>query len=174
MNEKILKKDYDKIFEIIQQSFPENEYRIYEEQLELLDNNNYNIIFKKENNQIVCFIAYWEFDNFIFIEHFAVSKSNRNAGVGTTFLKKFLSECDKKVILEVELPIEEFAKKRIEFYKRIGFCENQYPYIQPALRKTSLPLPLKLLSYQNPIDEEEYLLIKDTLYKNVYKVMDID
>lgn len=72
------------------------------------------------------------------------------------------------------MPIEEFAKKRIEFYKRIGFCENQYPYIQPALRKTTLPLPLKLLSYQNPIDEEEYLLIKDTLYKNVYKVMDID
>lgn len=115
MNEKILRKDYDKIFEIIQQSFPENEYRIYEEQLKLLDNNNYNIIFKKENNQIVCFIAYWEFDSFLFIEHFAVSKSNRNAGVGTTFLKKFLSECDKKVILEVELPIEEFAKKRIEF-----------------------------------------------------------
>lgn len=48
MNEKILRKDYDKIFEIIQQSFPENEYRIYEEQLKLLDNNNYNIIFKKK------------------------------------------------------------------------------------------------------------------------------
>lgn len=174
MNEKILMRDYDKIFEIIQQSFPDEEYRIYEEQLALLDNDNYNIRFQKENNQIVCFIAYWEFDSFIFIEHFAVSHSKRNTGIGTTFLKKFLSECDKKVILEVELPIEEFAKRRIEFYKRIGFCENQYPYIQPALRKTSLPIPLKIMSFQTPLEETEYLLIKDTLYRNVYKVMDID
>ena len=173
MYAKITEQEFIDIFEIMQQSFPDEEYRNYNAQKELLNQNNYNIVFKKnDENRVICFIASWEFENFIFIEHFAVAQSTRNSGIGSAFLKEFLSQCNKNVVLEVEVPTTEIKKRRIGFYKRLGFYLNNYAYLQPAMRENTLPIPLKIMSNNTYLNELEFYNIKDTLYKIVYKVND--
>lgn len=173
MHAKITKQEFKDIFEIMQQSFPGEEFRNYNAQKELLNIKNYNIAFKKnDENRVICFIASWEFDNFIFIEHFAVAQCTRNSGVGSAFLKDFLFHCNKNVILEVEVPTTEIKKRRIDFYKRLGFYLNKYEYLQPAMRENTLPIPLKIMSNNTYLNELEFYNIKDTLYKIVYKVND--
>ena len=56
--------NFDEIFEIMDESFPNNEMRTYEAQKELLDNDKYNIYVKKnETGSIIGFLAYWKLKN---------------------------------------------------------------------------------------------------------------
>lgn len=173
MTNKLSKSDFNKIYNIMQNSFPKTECRTFDEQEKLLSNENYKITYLKEDNKITCFIAYWEFDSFIFIEHFAVAPEKRNCGIGSDFLKTFLSLCYKKVVLEVELPLDDIARRRIDFYQKIGFIKNNYPYIQPSMRKDALPVPLEIMSYNSALEKNEFHYIKDTLYTSVYNAKDV-
>ena len=73
-------KDFDKVYSIMEESFPIDERRTYEEQKALLENELYNIyvLYDNENDNIKAFIAIWRFDDFAFVEHFVVSSLYRN------------------------------------------------------------------------------------------------
>ena len=66
----------------------------------------------------MAFLAVWEFDTFLFVEHFAVRKSCRNGGLGAVLLTQLTAQCRRPVILEVELPTGELEARRIAFYER--------------------------------------------------------
>ena len=97
--------DFDSFFKLMSESFPSVERRSYEDQKKLLSEDLYNIIVDKdENENITAFIANWEFNDFNFIEHFAVDSKMRGNGIGTSMLKTYLNKCNKPIFLEVELP----------------------------------------------------------------------
>ena len=123
MIEKMLKNDFDKIFDLMEASFPFDEYRTYDEQKALLDNPFYQVFVLKDsdNNSIKAFIAIWEFEDFAFIEHFAVNQQYRNGGIGTKILNKLVDLIGKTICLEVEPPEDELTSRRIGFYQRNGF-----------------------------------------------------
>ncbi|MCG8399496.1 GNAT family N-acetyltransferase, partial [Bacillus atrophaeus] len=81
----------------------------------------------------LAFLAVWEFAEFVFIEHFAVSEKARNSGIGGKMLEELARQKAGKVVLEVELPEDSLKKRRIGFYERHGFTFNEYPYIQPPM-----------------------------------------
>lgn len=156
--------DFDAIYKIMEESFPEDERRPYDEQKALLLDSRYSI--SGENGG---FIATWEFDDFIFIEHFAVDKNMRNSGLGSRMLKEFLETSKKPVCLEVEPPDTEMAKRRIGFYERNGFFLNEYDYFQPPISKGKKIVPLMIMTSGEKVTKEAFERIRDTLYKEIYK-----
>lgn len=163
-----IKEDFNGFYDLLYKSFPSIERRTYEGQKKLLNNNLYNVLYFKENEKVVAFLAYWEFNNFIFIEHFAVDEDLRGKGTGTNILKSFLRSSNKKVVLEVELPLEDIAIRRIEFYKRLGLYLNDYKYMQPPLQKGNEYFELKIMSYPEKITKEEFIEFRDIIYDSVY------
>ena len=161
--------DFEEIFNIMQDSFPSDEYRFKEEQKALFDIENYAVYIEKVDDKMVSFLAVWEFSGFIFLEHFAVEKTYRSKGVGSKMLTELANIYQKLICLEVELPINEQAIKRLEFYKKNGYFYNEYEYYQPPISKGKNPVPLRIVSHEKPLDKLEFNAVKDALYKLVYK-----
>src|SRR5699024_2039480 len=147
MIRKIRNKDFNMIYDLMVKSFPSDEYRSYDEQKKLLSNSNYSIyVLYNEIQKIKAFIAAWEFDDFVFIEHFVVNPEYRNGGIGAYMLNEFILLLDKFVCLEVEPPETEIARRRINFYSRNNFFINEYPYMQPPISKGKKSIPLFIMT----------------------------
>ncbi len=163
-------KDFDKVYDIMQDSFPPNERRSYGNQRALLLKDKYKIyaLYDENSDSVKAFIAVYEFKDFLFAEHFAVSSAYRNQGLGTEILKELIDSTNKQICLEVEKPNTELARRRIEFYKRNGLFLNEYPYIQPAIEEGKAPMPLFIMSTKAPLMPKEYEAMKFKVYKEVY------
>jgi GNAT superfamily N-acetyltransferase len=115
-------------------------------------------------------LAAWEFPLFRFVEHIAVNPAMRGSGVGRKIMVTYIGESLKSILLEVEHPKTELAKRRIGFYERLGFQLNPFEYVQPPLQKGQANLPLQIMSYPQVLIEKEFSLFKEILYTNVYRV----
>lgn len=169
MLEKLSIKDFDKVYQLMEESFPADEYRPRNGQLALFENSAYTIYALYHNTRdIKAFIAVWNFDTLAYIEHFAVNSTYRNGGLGSLILQQLQKLLQKPICLEVEPPETDMAKRRIGFYERNGFFFNDYPYMQPAMATDRKPIPLRIMTSQHAVNEEEFLQIKNLLYREVY------
>lgn len=172
MFERVLTKDdFEKVYPILAQSFPETEVRAKEDQLALIENECYHLYaIKDEEEKTGGVIAAWELsDDFLYIEHFATLPEKRNHGFGGEMLDLFVEWNGKNVVLEVELPEDALTRRRIGFYERHGFVWNDYPYMQPPMRKGQEPLPLRLMTKPTALDVETYERYRSDIHQNVYR-----
>lgn len=162
---------FDQVFDIMEQSFPEAEYREYSEQKKLLAEPRYCLLTEEnEQNEVIGFLAGWEFESFRYVENVAVSPDIRGGGIGKTLMERYMKASDKPIILEVECPDDELKQRRIRFYERLGFNLLDYAYVQPALRTGQQPLPLQIMSYPANLTLMQFERIREILYKEVYGV----
>lgn len=173
MLQKLHKENFDKVYEIMEEAFPPDERRSYDEQKALLSNPNYRIYVLKdaENKDIKAFIAIYQFEKFTFIEHFATNSAYRNQGIGAFVLRELSALLQCKMCLEVEMPETKIAQRRIEFYKRNGFYVNEFEYIQPPISKGKKSIPMLIMTFGEAVSENEFVTIKDTVYRNVYGIL---
>ena len=164
MLQRINETNFPEIYRIMQASFSDDEYRPYDEQLALFEEPEYRIYYMPAG-----FLAVWEFESFIYIEHFAVDPALRNSGTGSAMLQELVKQYQKPICLEVELPEDELTRRRIGFYERNGFVFNEYPYIQPPISKGKSPVPLRIMTYGEAITRETFEAMKNVLYRSVYK-----
>lgn len=164
MLQRINETNFPEIYRVMQASFSDDEYRPYDEQLALFEEPEYRIYYMPAG-----FLAVWEFESFIYIEHFAVDPALRNSGTGSAMLQELVKQYQKPICLEVELPEDELTRRRIGFYERNGFVFNEYPYIQPPISKGKSPVPLRIMTYRSEITREEFQKMKEILYRRVYK-----
>ena len=125
--EKLDRSDFEEVYRIMEQSFPADERRKKEGQQKLLDEEKYELLGVRNEGGLLAFLAVWEFAEFVFIEHFAVSEKARNSGIGGKMLEELARQKAGKVVLEVELPEDSLKKRRIGFYERHGFTFNKSP-----------------------------------------------
>lgn len=161
---------FSEMYTIMEESFPPDERRPYEEQKALFENEYYNVYADIDNETVKGFVAMWNFREFLFIEHFAVNPDYRNQGTGAKILGEVTALYNKPACLEVEPPKDKLSKRRIGFYERNGFFLNEYPYTQPPISKGKNSVPLMIMSYGKSLSEAEFHIIKETLYREVYKV----
>ena len=147
MLEQVLIKNFDEIYNIMEQSFPLTEFRPKNEQKALFENKLYKILGVRKNDQFVAFAAIWDFDDIVFIEHLATDVKLRNGGLGSHILQSIISSCNKMVCLEVEPPVDDLTNRRVKFYERNGLYLNNYPYIQPSITKGQDDIVLKKLFF---------------------------
>ena len=161
--------NFDEIFKIMDEAFPDSEMRTYEGQKRLLQNEKYHIYEELDDNGVlVGFLAYWTLNGCVFFEHLAVSSARRGRGIGKNILLKNIKDIKLPIFLEVEPPETELAKRRIAFYERLGFCLSDFYYEQPPLRKNQTAQQLLIMSYPAPISAEEFAKYKKEIYTNVY------
>ena len=166
-----IKEDFERIYPILEEAFPITELREKKDQEALLQEDCYRLYgMKNQEGRFFAVVAMWDVaEDFIFIEHFAVEKKSRNGGIGGKMLDDFIAWYGKKVVLEVELPEDDLKKRRIAFYKRHGFAWNDESYFQMPLRKGQEPMPLRLMTKPEPLDEEMFQYYRKRIYEVVYK-----
>ncbi len=170
MLHRLHQEDFDTIYRILCDSFPPDERRDYAPQLALFDREIFTTYGLREESsaQVMALITVYDLGECAYVEHFAVSESYRNRGLGSVILSELIAACDKPLILEVELPETEMARRRIGFYERNGFFLNDYPYIQPPYGPDKQPVPLRIMSTDHPLTAEEFQAVKTALYREVY------
>lgn len=164
--------DFDALYALLEQSFPSEEYRDFDKQKALFQNEKYAAygILDEESKQLKALVSLWNFESFVYIEHFAVNATYRNQGLGAKILSSLKEKFTCQLCLEVELPETEMAKRRIAFYERNGFSYNTYPYVQPPYSLEKSSVPLRFMTTNGTISQEQFELIKTSLYKEVYNV----
>ena len=115
-------------------------------------------------------ITYWDFGHFHYIEHFAIAPTLRNGGHGKSVLNHLCQLLKHPIILEVEIPEEEMAQRRINFYQRQGFSLWEEPYQQPPYKVGDNYLPMLLMAYGNLECEKDFDSVKECIYREVYNV----
>lgn len=113
------------------------------------------------------FLAVWQFPDFVFIEHMAVSEQFRNRKIGAAALQQLVAMNELPVVLESEQPFGETPVSRLAFYKRQGFQVIDENYLQPPYRKENEPLPMVLMS-NHPYSAEEASMVAAAIKAKVY------
>ncbi|WP_020614858.1 GNAT family N-acetyltransferase [Paenibacillus daejeonensis] len=162
---------FNQIYQMMELSFPKTEFRGYAAQRSLLSRSRYRMLVERnEQQEVIGFLAGWEFDQFRYVEHIAVSPTLRGGGVGKRLMQRFMAESELPVILEVECPEGEEQRRRIGFYERLGFKLEDYAYVQPSLRAGEPAVPLRIMSYPQALTPSVFNEMKRTLYAEVYQV----
>lgn len=163
--------DLDQIYEIMRLSFPYQERRAKYDVKKLLNEREEVFLKIVDNSKIVGIIAYRDFSKIRFFEYFAVHPDYKGRGIGSVALKNFISDFlqsdNETLVLEVEKPIDEIARRRIAFYKSFDFRLNDYDYNQPNYH-TAKPVPMFLMTYKKSLSFSEFNIIKNKLYDVIY------
>lgn len=176
---RIAPEDHESLWSRIEQtyiqSFPESERRPFPLVRRLVDENpafTVYALFKESGSHRMYagFLTAWDFNDFVYIEHFAIDEAARNGGIGGKALKQFLAACQAPVVLEVEIPTDDLSKRRIGFYERLGFRLDTHVYHQPPYQKGGPTLEMRLMTYGDLPLSDSFEAVETTLYKNVYGV----
>lgn len=125
------------------------------------------------SQKLLGLLTTWHFEEFIYIEHFAIDPTLRSQGYGSEALKAFIHEHGKPIVLEAEPPTDALSIRRIRFYERIGLTLYNFPYMQPAYTEDSHPVELRLMG---TLDTETtpLPLVSQILHREVYGWVDND
>lgn len=139
---------FKKVEQLLVDSFPVDERRdMLDFERIARENPRFSLLGALEGNNVKGFITTWDFDSFCYVEHFAVDSSVRNQGIGSRLLDHFVAQAAKPVILEVELPADLPACRRIAFYKRHQFVLwEDVDYVQPPYSPSRQALPMRLMT----------------------------
>lgn len=148
--------DFSKIWLLYQKSFPVEEKRTLLNQKSVMGNEMYTVESIFYNNDFIGFIMWWQFPEFLYLEHFSVSETKRNKGFGELIMRKFQNLHLQAIVLEVDMPVSDMAKRRISFYKRLGFYVNDIEYKQALYNDNIKDVELLLMSYPSYIDDDSY------------------
>lgn len=168
---------WDSLVRVYQTSFPIDEQRPIESIARLIEHDERFVayaIIKEDGNencaaelQDVGLLTTWHFEDFIYIEHFAIDPTLRSQGYGSEALKAFIHEHGKPIVLEAEPPTEALSIRRIRFYERIGLTLYDFPYMQPAYTPESNPIELRLMGTLDT-NATPLPLVSQILHREVY------
>ena len=153
---KISKEDFDKYFALLESDFCLEERKTKADELTAFNHPNFSPNFIFEEDKLIGYACFWNFENFLFVEHFAILNTMRGTGCGSKFLKEFSEKTTKPIVLEVELPETEVAAKRIRFYERVGYVINEFKYYQPSYHKDTNLIPMHLMSFGSKLSKEDF------------------
>lgn len=169
---KVTEENFNILYSFMENDFPLSERRTKQNQFKLLKNKYVSLNFIEKDGNLAGYFIFWDFDDFIFIEHIATLKEFRGQGIGTSFLNEFIKKNNKQIVLEVENPDNETAIKRIKFYEHLGFVLNSYNYMQPSYHNDRTTVPMKIMTLQKTLSEQEYNKITKKIKQEVYNVKD--
>ncbi|MDO4163072.1 MAG: GNAT family N-acetyltransferase [Bacteroides sp.] len=160
---------YNYMEQLMTSSFPPEEYRALTDLRLYTDTKPhfYNNVITADATPIGL-LTYWNFEHFYYIEHFAIDPAQRNGGHGKEVLTQLCNSLQHPIILEVEMPEEELAQRRIKFYQRLGFKLWEEPYQQPPYKPGDGFLPMLLMAYGNLECTKDFELVRNTIYREVY------
>ena len=139
---------YTSVENLLISTFPADERRDLELQRQYADNNKkFTVYAVCDADLFVGFFTLWNFEEFSFVEHFAVSPSLRGKGYGTRILQYIIEIVKHPLLLEIEIPVTKFQQLRQLFYEKNEFLKLDFPYFQPPYRAGGECIPMHLMEY---------------------------
>lgn len=161
---------FDEVYRLFEEAFVPAELRPYDKMKDLFEKKEFIVYIYQNDNRIIGGMITWEFDDYIFLENFAVDSSLRGQGIGGQILSDIKAIYDGRlIVLEVEPPVDELTKRRINFYQRHQWVLNDYHYIQPKLREDADDVHLMFMSYPKTLSYQQCENIKNEITRKVYK-----
>ena len=160
------KDDFDAIYDAIEDNFVPEERREREKARRIFHEEKYSVLHIMDGTEKVGFFTVWKLDVYAYVEHFVVYKEFRNRGYGGAALELLKNEYSE-LVLEAEPPAEGMAARRVAFYERCGFCQNEQYYMQPSYREGGDGVELVLMSYPSILSD--FHGIAREIYAKVYK-----
>jgi ribosomal protein S18 acetylase RimI-like enzyme len=155
--------------DLYEQSFPIEERRDFSLVLDIYKTDLLSLNLIYDNEIMVGILNIWDFNEFCYIEHLAVSEQYRNRKIASKVLEQ-LNAQNKLIILEVELPTDELSRRRIGFYQRNSFSIQPFTYFQPPYRKGEERIKMHLMANtQMPINKTKYDEVVGVIEKKVYE-----
>lgn len=150
-------------------AFPPVERREYSGLIQQLYNDECIVNLIMTNQIITGFIITWDFEEFVFAEHFAVKPEFRGLGIGEQALDIIKKNNHKPIALEIEPPTDETSKRRLNFYLRNGFHLLNRKYFQPSYEGIKPEIEMKLMITSAKISSEKLDEYIRQIRKKVYK-----
>lgn len=146
---------YSEAMELYAVSFPLHEQRMPASQEQIMGCGEYqfNLIFDEDS--MVGILLCWETGDFIYVEHFCILPEMRGRKYGDKALE-LLKQRGKRVILEIDPPVDAISIRRKGFYERAGFQAAGVAHIHPPYRKGCDGHALVVMSYPEGLTEAEY------------------
>ncbi len=165
--------EYTLLSNLYEASFPAEEKVDFQTLIEKKDTQTVQprlfAIVLKEMDKVVGLASIIDSHDFVFLFYLATCEEVRGKGIGTEILSVIKETYNKTIVLEVELPENGIATRRIEFYKRNGFHLLPYFYKQPALQEEMPEITMSIMSYPKTLTEKQFEKIKETIYTEAYK-----
>ena len=149
-------------------SFPYHEQREDGAQAAALACADYRFELIYDGDAFVGLMLCWETKSFIYVEHFCTAPEIRGRGIGAEALA-LLAQSGKKIILEIDPPVDEISRRRRNFYERAGFAGNPFAHVHPPYHAGFPGHPLVVMSYPRALTEAEYLTFDGYLRNVVMK-----
>ena len=161
---------YSEVLQLYLTAFPAYERRDVSGFEEAIENQQkLNVCAIIEDEKFAGLISYWEFEQFTYIEHFAIAPQFRGQNIGTDAMKLFISQNTLPIVFEVETPNNDIATRRIHFYERLGFYMLYNHYMQPPYKGNAFLLTMLIMSNDYKFASENFEMVKATLYEQVYQ-----
>lgn len=164
--------EFDAVFRMMEEAFPPDERRPAAEQRALLDEPGFCLYVLRRGGRVAGFMAVRDFVQecgCTYLEHFAVAPELRGQGLGAAMLRELAARSAGMLVAEVEPPDTETARRRIAFYCSQGFCLNAHDYVQPPISAGRNPVPLRIVSAPQALDDAGFMRLRNTLYRRVYR-----
>lgn len=165
---------WEQVWRLYTDSFPVYERRRISSHSRACEDGQFNTCIAIDNGNLLALLFYWKYDNYIYIEHIAVLPELRGKNIGSELLTEFIRlNQGKKLILEIDPPIDDISKRRLSFYEKVGFLDTGYSYIHPSFTKSGgQEHELHILSYPEVITEEEFGQFKQYMKDRVLTYID--
>lgn len=137
-------------------SFPVFEQRSELQQEQAFMSPYYHLNCYTDRGIFIGFVAYWEFEKYIYVEHFAIHQNLRGQGYGSVVLKDLTNKAGKRVLLEIDPVMDDISAARLRFYQACGFFENPFSHIHPPYCKDYSGHKLIVLSSGWRMEDVEY------------------
>ena len=122
-------KDLDKIHQLYEESFPNDEKAPFSLLIEKLTTKKGLLLAYYIDNEFIGFTYLIKDKGIVYIFYFSIVKKYRNKGYGTKILSLLKDKYhDCFIFLEIEKVIDELTQKRKDFYIRNGFKDSMYRY----------------------------------------------
>lgn len=134
--EKITLKEFDEVYALFEKAFIPAELRPYEKMKLLFLEDEFVIYGMYQDGRIIGAIIVWEFNDFVYLENFAVDQSLRGQGLGSQILQAIKELYPHQLlVLEVEEPIDDLTKRRVAFYQRKSICFKSISFCSTTIKK---------------------------------------
>jgi len=162
--------DFKLTWDTYSSSFPNYEKRLLSSHKKALEDSRFYANSVYDNDDYIGFIFFWTIDSYIFIEHFAIEENFRNNSYGSKIIKKLIEDYkEHTLLLEIDPPEDDISIRRLGFYNRLGFKNNDIIHSIPSFQKKLGKYTLNLLSHGRLITQDEYSLFYDSLMTSVFK-----
>ena len=164
---------WEQVWRLYIDSFPEWERRRISSHGRATEEDDFNTYIALDDGNLMGLIFYWKNNDFIYVEHLAITSSMRGKSFGSRIIEELIDEYPGySILLEIDPPTDEISERRLAFYQRLGFMMNDYEYIHPSYSKNVMPHHLKIMSYPEPLSRERFESFKEYMANKVLKYID--